>query len=212
MTQATANDGFEIDRGTPFAACRNAREAAMAPRRSLALILWVLTSIAFPVLVNGAEPNEGPATARATESAIGTGAARGTDDPRVSGTLYPRTLEKLQEAFPAAVERVRENPECNNLFAQLGSDGLEKLATSLYYRSTPAMERNVCQRGSVAFTFINSPQVRLCKRFASLGTERAATVLIHEALHFAGMTEQPRDPDGPYPSDIDRMVKKACNF
>jgi hypothetical protein len=42
--------------------------------------------------------------------------------------------------------------------------------------------------------------------------ECAAAVLIHEALHYAGLSEQPRDPQGMHARDIDRMVKKACGF
>ena len=74
------------------------------------------------------------------------------------------------------------------------------------------MERSFCRGGVSAVTVVECPQVRLCKRFASLGTVHAAATLIHEALHFAGMSEKPLDPQGLEPREIDRMVKKACGF
>ena len=52
----------------------------------------------------------------------------------------------------------------------------------------------------------------LCKRFASLGTMQAATLIIHEALHYSGMSEWPKDPQGLEPREINNMVKKACGF
>jgi hypothetical protein len=52
----------------------------------------------------------------------------------------------------------------------------------------------------------------LCRGFSSLGAERAAVTLIHEALHWAGLSEKPLDKDGMDPRDIDRMVKKACGL
>jgi len=133
-------------------------------------------------------------------------------EPRISGDLPKGTVKTLREAFSVAAQRVHDIPECRELFTVLGTDALEKMKTSLYRATTAQMEMRVCRRGASAFTYVSTPQVRLCRRFASLGTEQAATALIHEALHWAGLSEQPLDKDGPQPHDIDRMVKKACDL
>jgi hypothetical protein len=43
-----------------------------------------------------------------------------------------------------------------------------------------------------------------------LPRERLATILIHEALHHAGMSEAPFDPQAPTAREITRMVKRSC--
>jgi hypothetical protein len=43
-----------------------------------------------------------------------------------------------------------------------------------------------------------------------LDTDKAALVLLHEALHFAGLTEQPHDPRAMTSSEINDMVKDRC--
>jgi hypothetical protein len=147
-----------------------------------------------------------------THSAVQAGFEEVRDIPRISGALYPKVHNRLQQAYPVAVKHLRNNPECRELFAELGADGLEKLSITSYRQSTMAMERGICRGGVSAVTVVECPQVRLCKRFASLGTVPAAATLIHEALHFAGMSEKPLDPNGLDPHQIDRMVKKACGF
>lgn len=152
---------------------------------------------------------------------VPTGAALGADGdtfeaattgPRVSGTLPRFTDSRLREAFPLAVQRVRDVPECQELFIRLGADALEKLTTSVYYPATAHMENRVCRRGVAAFTYVGSPQVRLCRRFASLGPHQAAALLIHEALHWAGLNERPLGKDSLCASDIAGVVSTACDL
>lgn len=130
--------------------------------------------------------------------------------PRVSGTLPRPTEGLLRKAFARAVQAVHDNPDCRALFGRLGADAIERLTTSIYYPTTAEMESRVCRRGAATFTYVGSPQVRLCRRFASLGVERAATLLIHEALHWAGVSEHPLDPNSLYGRDITRLVSQAC--
>jgi hypothetical protein len=212
MKQATGIDIHEIHRGSPYAACQTAREAAMAPHHTFALFFIILSMTAAIGFGNDLEPVDGVISSEVTAEVVGVRADEARDVPRISGTLYPRIHNKLQQAFPVAVDHVRSNPECRDLFAKFGADGLEKLSTSLYYPSTVQMERRYCRGGVAAFTFVKSPQVRLCKGFASLRTEKAAAVLVHEALHFAGLSERTIDPRGLDPSKINSMVKKACGF
>jgi hypothetical protein len=133
-------------------------------------------------------------------------------EPRISGDLPEGTETTLREAFPVALQRIRNIPECRELFTALSADAIDKMTTSSYRATDARMETRVCQRGVSAFTSVSTSQVRLCRRFAKLGTEKAAAALIHEALHWAGLGEWPHDKDGLRASEIDRMVRKACDF
>jgi hypothetical protein len=133
------------------------------------------------------------------------------------GSLLPKTAmftsekatEKLRAAFAVALERVREVPGCGALFAELGADGVEMLTTTIYMPTHPFDEQSLC-RSAAAFTWVGGVHTRLCRRFSSLSEERAAMTLIHEALHHAGLTEKPMDPDGMTAREIDAMVGDAC--
>jgi hypothetical protein len=132
--------------------------------------------------------------------------------PRVSGALHEQTNLKLGAAHLLAVSRLRELPGCRALFEQLGADGLEKLANSIYYTTTPRQEEGACRQGAVALTMVGSPQTRLCRAFGQLGGGWAAMILIHEALHFAGMGEKPLDPAGLTSPEINWLVKARCKL
>ena len=97
------------------------------------------------------------------------------------------------------------------MFAEVGADGIVQLATTSDRASTPEMERSVCRR-AVGFTVVGSPQTRLCRPFARQGVRQAASDLLHEALHWAGLDEHPDDPDGLTPGQISRMVQQRCGL
>jgi hypothetical protein len=120
-----------------------------------------------------------------------------------------RATEKLGEAFAVAVERVQEIPQCGGLFVGLEADGVEMLTTTLYMPTHPFDEQSLCQ-SAAAFTWVGGVHTRLCRRFSSLSKERAAMTLIHEALHHAGLTEKPADPEAMTAREIDGMVSDAC--
>ena len=44
------------------------------------------------------------------------------------------------------------------------------------------------------------------------GDERVAVALLHEALHFAGLEEDPRGRDAQCSGAINVMVEKSCGF
>jgi hypothetical protein len=184
----------------------------MAPRCIFVLVLCVSFVSVTPGSAADRVPNEAAAASPAAVGAVAPALGIVDAEPRISGALSKRIDRKLREAFPVALQRVRDLPECRELFTNLGTDALEKFTTSIYYPTTAQMEDRVCQRGVSAFTYVNSPQTRLCRGFSSLGAERAAVTLIHEALHWAGLSEKPLDKDGMDPRDIDRMVKKACDL
>ncbi len=64
----------------------------------------------------------------------------------------------------------------------------------------------------MAFTSLGSAVTRLCPGFARLDDERAAVILLHEALHRAGLDEWPHDPDGLTPQGINELVREGCGL
>jgi len=133
------------------------------------------------------------------------------DSPRarVIGQLPTLVRYRLDRAFPVAVALVRDVAECRELFAVLGADGLEKLERTIYLPPQPG-EGQTCRGRVTAFTGVGQPHTRLCPAFADLTHDQAVTILLHEALHFAGLSERPLDPRGLTPLQINRMVEAAC--
>ena len=52
--------------------------------------------------------------------------------------------------------------------------------------------------------------VRICPAFASLKAHEAGIILIHEALHTAGMTERPSDPRALTSVQLTKLVERRC--
>jgi hypothetical protein len=120
-----------------------------------------------------------------------------------------RLKVKLRAAYFTAVDRLRRGMECRALFVPLEADGVEMLMRSVYARANAGMEATWC-RHAVAGTSVGKSMVFLCRRFATLPVEEAATILIHEALHRAGMSESPLDRGCMTGDAISEMVRRAC--
>jgi len=153
-----------------------------------------------------------PLTGWATEPAIEKAAAAdqlNSPRARVIGQLPTLVRYRLDRAFPVAAALVRDVTECRELFAVFEADGLEKLERTIYLPPQPGEGRN-CQGRVTAFTGVGQPHTRLCPAFADLTNDQAVTILLHEALHFAGLSERPLDPRGLTPLQINRMVEAAC--
>ncbi len=134
-------------------------------------------------------------------------------EPRIDAGVSDNIRERLVSSFQVAVERVREVPECREMFNQLGADGIDTIA-KIYF--TPigiyGARANVCN-GSVAYTLVGGgPTTWLCREFSRLTEKQAAMIIIHEALHHAGLTERPKDPKGMTSAGINRMVSKRCGL
>jgi hypothetical protein len=63
-----------------------------------------------------------------------------------------------------------------------------------------------------AFTVVGSNWTGLCRDFSQLTDLEAAVVLLHEALHHAGVTEWPLDPDARRSSEISADVGRRCGL
>jgi hypothetical protein len=166
--------------------------------------LW-MACIGFLVITNSlVQANDA-----AAQTAVNAEAAAKNTGPRTAMFEAGKATRKLEEAFAVAFERVQEIPQCGGLFVELEADGAEMLSTTIYMPTHPFDEQSLCQTAA-AFTWVGGGYTRLCRRFSSLSTERAAMTLIHEALHHAGLTEQPADPEAMTAREIDSMVEDAC--
>jgi len=133
--------------------------------------------------------------------------------PRVSGNLLVPVRHQLSLGFFLAQTRIRTHPTCSALFGRFGADGADLLAKLRFDGATFEGSSNACGRGGVpAYTKVGSHLISLCPGFGVLSIAGAAQTVIHEALHSAGMSEKPVDPEGLTPQEINRMVKVSCGF
>jgi hypothetical protein len=131
--------------------------------------------------------------------------------PWMHADLPLRSRRRLSAAFSAAVVRLRENADCRQLFETFGVEGAEMLAQTLYFRPTVRDEQRFCP-GTSAFTSVGGRVTRVCRGFGRLPESRAVAVLIHEALHQAGMSEKPRDPLALDSAQINQLVIERCSL
>jgi len=129
--------------------------------------------------------------------------------PRISRRVSDSVTRRLESAFDTAIGQLRKHPECQDLFSEIGSDGIEALSTTLYYPAELKLERDLCRRAE-GYTIVGGAPTWLCRRFAKLSDCRAAMVLIHEALHHAGLDEWPLNPSAMSSGEINDMVSQAC--
>ena len=132
--------------------------------------------------------------------------------PRLTGALPSDVTRNLLVGFPLALERVRELASCRSLFEPFVVSGVERLSTTLYAPENAKRTNNSCDRGALAYTYVGSPVTLLCAGFGTLRRDQAAIVLIHEALHFAGLPEAPSTRDALTSRQINRLVQDACGF
>lgn len=131
--------------------------------------------------------------------------------PWTHPSLYRAARESLAEAVALAVRQLRAHPACRGLFEAFGEDAEKILARSRYYAATVEQEQRVC-RATYAFTTVRGRKVGLCRSFHSLPRERAAVIVLHEALHHAGLNERPPHPDGMDTWQINKLVARSCGL
>ena len=69
----------------------------------------------------------------------------------------------------------------------------------------------ICRRAA-AYTKVGARSTFICPEFSRISDERAAMFVIHEALHHAGLTENPQDRRGMTSLAINSMVGRSCGF
>jgi hypothetical protein len=121
------------------------------------------------------------------------------------------TLQKLEAAFEIATFSLDRVERCRDLFGQLGADGLELLGTARYRIASASEEAMICGRAT-AFTSIGLPIVTLCRNFSRHSDPDAAAIILHEALHQAGLGESPVDRDALTSTEITNVVLAECRL
>ena len=118
----------------------------------------------------------------------------------------------LRAAYSSAMKRLDGDASCRALFDELNLDGLQALSRNHYQPAQSVPEKSHCLGGVAAATGVGLSQVLICERFKTLPRPSKVAVLIHEALHTAGLNEAPYDPRGKTSREITQMVKKACSL
>jgi len=132
--------------------------------------------------------------------------------PNLRSGLSPAVQGKLLEAFGLAARRVARSRTCGGLFAPFDGSGIDSLQRTFYYPAPPEVVRARCVKGAAAATVPGSTVTWLCPSFGSLTTQRAALVLVHEALHCAGLPERPQVPGAMSSAEINDLVRDGCGF
>jgi len=202
------------------------REVPMGASRSIAC---VVVSVFVAVSAWAAEGNDqmvvetnGEVVVPAAADASAESAAHrlSTEEgARLKPWIHPRMKNDLRArvevAFEIAAQRVRGGEACAGLFTELGVDAMETLGSALYW---PVMSyrdvTELCGRRNLAFTVVGSTMTFVCPDFERVTDLRAAQIIIHEALHNAGLKEKPQYAGigVKSPAAIDSMVAKACRF
>ncbi len=139
------------------------------------------------------------------------GARRHDTRPWIHPRMPEHMRSRLDTAFDLAVAHLQRDLRCSGLFSALGSDGVAMLESTLYFVAGPFNEAKIC-RTAVAYTFVGAAPTVLCRSFAELSDAQAAAILIHEALHHAGLSERRVDRKGLPSHAITRLVHASCGL
>jgi hypothetical protein len=88
---------------------------------------------------------------------------------------------------------------------------METLKTGLYFPASLPIETSICRR-SLAQSYVGGAPTWVCRRVWSLSDEHVALVVIHEALHHAGLTEKPQDRNAMSSGEINTLVRRKRRF
>ena len=132
--------------------------------------------------------------------------------PKINAKMSAKNRDQLVVGFQVALDKLREVPECSELFTELGADGIDTLGKVYYFPiGYHEAKADVCH-GTVAYTMVGGGPTWVCRDFWRLSDDEAAMIIIHEALHHAGLPERPADPDAMTSAGINRMVIKNCGL
>ena len=122
-------------------------------------------------------------------------------------------IEAVSTARRIALGRIGEHAECRELFADRGADGARILLGSDYRVAQPGEAGGLCEKGASAFTGMTTGRTALCTdSFLKLRPHVRAIVLLHEAMHVAGLGQHPQHPGGMTARQIDGMVGRSCDL
>ena len=190
----------------------------MGSKRFSSVVCVILLSSAS---VWAADTIDAPGAMTTTVSAVASSPSlpSSTEAAAMKPWVHTRMNEGLRSsvevAYEIATQRVQEVESCNDLFAELGADSMETLASALYWPVKSYRDATkLCGGRTLAFTVVGSPMTFICADFDRLSDQDAAKIIIHEALHTAGLKESPqyRGHGIKTSREINSMVAKSCHF
>lgn len=131
--------------------------------------------------------------------------------PWIHGSMSAEVTDKLEAAIDIANDRVARVPACAALFSDLGASARETLESVLYLPAPPESEASAC-RHAMAHTFVGDSRTWVCRAITAISDSQAAMVIIHEALHHAGLSERVRDRRARTSTDINALVSMRCRL
>jgi hypothetical protein len=133
--------------------------------------------------------------------------------PDASGMpLTPTELQLLNQAKSTASNRLSTVTSCEKMFDDLGANGASVISATTY-RDGASSSKCTSRPGAAAVTDVGGYTVFLCgTSFTRLSSNGAATIVIHEALHSAGMSENPPDLNAKTSAEISAMVQANCSL
>ena len=131
--------------------------------------------------------------------------------PWISERLPTVVRRKIESAYELVRQRLEDRPQCSRLFSELDEDGAEIMRRTLYFPADAIMEKKLCWR-AYAFTKVGIQPTWICRRMWLLPVSRFALVLLHEALHHAGLEEWPHANAADDSESISGRVTTACGF
>lgn len=132
------------------------------------------------------------------------------------GPLQPNQKLSLNRAKDIANRAMRSREQCRNLFKGLNNENWDHVMNDWNeWRNgegvrQPGATRVPCGENISAWTITNRPTIYMCDRFTALTPNQAAVILIHEALHTAGLPENPPTTKAKTSEEINQMVRDAC--
>jgi len=125
----------------------------------------------------------------------------------------PVLVHAIWTARRIALQRIASRTECSDLFQVRGADGARILLEAEYRAAEPGEAGGLCEQGASAFTGMTSRRTAVCTdAFIKLEPGTRATVLLHEALHVAGLGQHPLHPGEMTARQIDAMVGRSCGL
>lgn len=128
-------------------------------------------------------------------------------DPKLTCGARRKLIASLETAQAA----LRREPGCRAMFRELGTDGISVLRSSAFIGASLHDEHGVCRHAN-AFSAVGARWTRLCRSFAFLSDVDGAVVVLHEALHHAGLGEWPSDLSGDRSIAISARVALRCRL
>ncbi len=126
--------------------------------------------------------------------------------------LTPAEAVLLNQAKSTAGDRLSTIPNCEKMFDDLQNNGA-RVIDAVTYRDGTGSRKCTDRPTAAAVTDVGGYTTFLCSNlFNNLSSQGAATIVIHEALHSAGMSENPPDPSAKTSAQISAMVQANCSL